>query len=149
MYCRLCGRKIDYDSELCYECLDDEMIFGSGLNKKSKDSSVRRTLGLTKGIISMALSYAALILSYVALALQTVLHNVVDKIWIIIILVLAFGALVVPVVFIVQNFKLYKKVKRQYGVKLIPMFVLNFTSLATIAFMLFSSLITLLLLILL
>jgi lysylphosphatidylglycerol synthetase-like protein (DUF2156 family) len=149
MYCRKCGRKIDYDSELCYECLNDEMIFGTDdpERKKNSDGSVRRTLGLTKGIIAMVLSYIALIFSYVALSLQTTLNLYVSKIWITIILVLAFGALIVPIVFIIQNFGLYRKVKKEHGVKLIPMFVLNFTSIGTMALMFFCSLITVVLLI--
>lgn len=152
MYCRKCGKKIDYDSEFCYECLNEEMIFGTDDSyKKKANGPIRKTLGLTKGIVSMSLSYAALIFLYIALFLQTVLRffagKTVDKIWIVILLVLAYGALVVPLVFIKQNFDLYRKVKNKYGVKLVPVFVLNFASLAAMSFMVLCSIISVVLLI--
>ena len=32
MYCKKCGKKIEYDSDVCYECQRDEMLFGQSAN---------------------------------------------------------------------------------------------------------------------
>jgi hypothetical protein len=122
------------------------MIFGFDyFNKGTVYHPVRRTLGLTKSIIGLVVTEIALQLAYIALILQ-VIPQQADWWWVVALLVLAAGGLVVPSIFIKQNFDLYRQTLKDHGVKLIPIFIINFVTLAMMTLTLLVTALTIILL---
>jgi hypothetical protein len=137
MYCRKCGKKIDYDSEYCYECLNEEMIFGTDDSKKKMpEPSISKATGLAKSIVTLALCVVSVFFAYWAFIFELLMPLRNTTPYVITFSVLAIVILIIPAIFMKQSFSLFKRVNKEYNVKLVPLLVLNCVAIGAIAVML-------------
>ena len=152
MYCKKCGKKIEYDSDVCYECQRDEMLFGqstnAGATKMPNAMDDKIDKGTGKAIASVILGATGAELSIVAYALIILLFALtLGRLSAVMecILIISGGLVtsILGLVFGIKSIKKFIKVKNEYGVKPVATLVLGIAGTATGGFGIFFSFLSL------
>lgn len=162
MYCRKCGKQIDYDADFCHECARQELY--ESLNGTAEEKSDQTTLtasnegsiktGLGKAIASAILSVASIIfvmIAYIAsLGAIVAYEEGFDSVALTGVAVnfslLTVAAAVIALIFGIKSIICFRTEKKAGRKKPIPTLIMGISSLAVVAYDVLFLFITLLLL---
>ena len=150
MYCRKCGKQIDYDADFCHECARQELY--ESLNGTSEEKSDQTTLtasnegsiktGLGKAIASAILSVVSIIfvmIAYIAaLGAMVAYEEGFDSVALTGVAVsfslLTVAAAVIALIFGIKSINCFRTEKKAGRKKPIPTLIIGISSLAVVAY---------------
>lgn len=150
MYCRKCGKQIDYDAPICNECRDAEIFFGDSSNKDFSQPIGDRKEGFGQALASTIIGAITFFISLIAMTIITIAieeitygYNGGGSIGISIFLAVScLGGAIPAMIFGIKSIKCFIAAKRDGRIKPIATLVCGIVGLVLSALTIFYVLLT-------
>lgn len=160
MYCKNCGKKIEYDANVCYECQRDEILFGQSVNavethKNTEPCSIKEEkidTGIGKAIAGVILGGMGLFSSWFAFMFAMVASMssgffgdiyAVERVLAIVFAIIGIVPSIIGIVFGLKSIRRFIKIKNESDERPVATLVLGIVGTATGGFGTFFSFLSL------
>lgn len=127
MYCKKCGKYIDYNASLCHECQDAEILFSKPQTMETPVYKGSRMDGFGPALTATILSFFGFVFSYAAFMF---IEMSASGAKLIILVLLALGLGIPAIVLGAKSISLFKENSSAGMVKPIPTLILGIVGLA-------------------